>query len=156
MSTATDQLAAYGGAIGSPVDLPRSFSNAQMTPYSPVLPRRSAEAPACIKVSGFKLLIRLYAPTKRKDSLIELPQDAAELHGRASIISQVMELGPDAYVATDARPWPSGRLCGPDDWIVCRSYTGTRLKIGGREYRVINDDQVEAVVADPEQVERAI
>jgi len=45
--------------------------------------------------------------------------------------------------------FPSGAFCKEGDWIVMRSYSGTRFKVHGKEFRLINDDSVEAVVQDP-------
>jgi co-chaperonin GroES (HSP10) len=36
-----------------------------------------------------------------------------------------------------------------------RSYSGTRFKVHGKEFRLINDDSVEAVVEDPRGVVKA-
>ena len=35
------------------------------------------------------------------------------------------------------------------DFIIFRSYSGTRFKLHNKEFRIINDDTVEAVVEDP-------
>ena len=48
----------------------------------------------------------------------------------------------------------SGPWCSVGDYIMVRSYSGTRFKIDGDEYRFINDDTPEAVVSDPDSVER--
>lgn len=65
----------------------------------------------------------------------------------------VVELGPDAY--KDATRFPSGPSCQKGDFIIVRPNSGTRLKIHGREFRIINDDSVEAVVEDPRGITRA-
>jgi co-chaperonin GroES (HSP10) len=65
----------------------------------------------------------------------------------------VVKLGPDAY--KDATRFPSGPSCKEGDFIVCRPNSGTRLKIHGREFRILNDDSVEAVVEDPRGITRA-
>ena len=65
----------------------------------------------------------------------------------------VVELGPDAY--KDATRFPSGPSCQKGDFIIVRPNSGTRLKIHGREFRIINDDSVEAVVDDPRGISRA-
>ena len=65
----------------------------------------------------------------------------------------VMKLGPDAYA--DKARFPSGPSCKPGDFVLVRPNTGTRLKIHGQEFRIINDDSVEAVVEDPRGVKRA-
>jgi co-chaperonin GroES (HSP10) len=65
----------------------------------------------------------------------------------------VVKLGPDAY--KDATRFPSGPSCREGDFVIVRPNSGTRLKIHGREFRIINDDSVEAVVEDPRGITRA-
>lgn len=64
----------------------------------------------------------------------------------------VVKLGPDAF--KDEKRFPSGPSCKEGDFIIVRPNTGTRMKIHGRELRIINDDSVEAVVADPRGIGR--
>ena len=65
----------------------------------------------------------------------------------------VVKVGPDAY--KDTTRFPSGPSCKEGDFIIVRPNSGTRLKIHGREFRIINDDSVEAVVGDPRGITRA-
>ena len=65
----------------------------------------------------------------------------------------VVKLGPDAY--KDTTRFPSGPSCKEGDFVIVRPNSGTRLKIHGREFRLINDDSVEAVVEDPRGITRA-
>jgi co-chaperonin GroES (HSP10) len=65
----------------------------------------------------------------------------------------VVKLGPDCY--KDTTRFPSGPSCKEGDFIIVRPNSGTRLKIHGREFRILNDDSVEAVVEDPRGITRA-
>jgi len=65
----------------------------------------------------------------------------------------VVKLGPDAY--KDEKRFPSGPSCKEGDFVLVRPNTGTRIKIHGKEFRIINDDSVEAVVQDPRGIKRA-
>ena len=65
----------------------------------------------------------------------------------------VVKIGPDAY--KDEKRFPSGPSCKVGDFILVRPNTGTRIKIHGKEFRIINDDSVEAVVQDPRGISRA-
>ncbi len=65
----------------------------------------------------------------------------------------VVKLGPDAF--KDETRFPSGPSCKEGDFVIVRPNSGTRLKIHGREFRIINDDSVEAVVEDPRGITRA-
>jgi co-chaperonin GroES (HSP10) len=64
----------------------------------------------------------------------------------------VVKMGPDCY--KDAARFPSGAWCKEGDFILVRPHAGTRLKIHGREFRIINDDSVEGVVEDPRGISR--
>jgi len=65
----------------------------------------------------------------------------------------VVKMGPDAY--QDKTRFPSGPSCKTGDFIICRPNSGTRLKIHGREFRLISDTSVEATVEDPRGISRA-
>jgi co-chaperonin GroES (HSP10) len=64
----------------------------------------------------------------------------------------VVELGPDCY--KDEKRFPSGPWCKQGDFVLVRPNSGSRLLIHGREFRIINDDTVEAVVEDPRGIKR--
>ena len=65
----------------------------------------------------------------------------------------VVKIGPYAY--KDTTRFPSGPSCKVGDFVLVRPNTGTRIKIHGKEFRIINDDSVEAVVQDPRGISRA-
>jgi co-chaperonin GroES (HSP10) len=65
----------------------------------------------------------------------------------------VAKMGPDAF--KDEKRFPNGPSCKVGDFVIVRPNTGTRLKIHGTEWRIINDDSVEAVVEDPRGIQRA-
>mgnify|MGYP002507799924 CR=1 FL=1 len=64
----------------------------------------------------------------------------------------VVKMGPDCYA--DKARFPSGPSCKVGDFVLVRPNTGTRIKIHCREFRVINDDSVQAVVEDPRGITR--
>lgn len=64
----------------------------------------------------------------------------------------VVDLGPDCY--KDKKRFPSGPWCKKGDFILIRPNSGSRLEIHGREFRLINDDTVEATVDDPRGIKR--
>jgi co-chaperonin GroES (HSP10) len=65
----------------------------------------------------------------------------------------VVKMGPDCY--NDTTRFPNGASCKVGDFVVVRPNSGTRLKIHGREFRLIADTSVEAVVQDPRGITRA-
>ena len=64
----------------------------------------------------------------------------------------VAKIGPDAF--KDPARFPSGPSCAVGDFILVRPNTGTRMKIHGTEWRLINDDSVQAVIQDPRGIQR--
>ena len=71
----------------------------------------------------------------------------------ATTVLFVVSVGPDAY--RDQTKFPAGAWCKKGDFVLVRTYSGTRFKIFGKEFRLINDDQVDAVVQDPRGLTRA-
>ena len=87
------------------------------------------------------------------DSGIVKPESMIRVEEHSTIVLFVMKLGPEAY--KDATRFPTGPWCKEGDFILTRAYAGTRLKIHGREFRIINGDTVEAIVEDPRGITRA-
>lgn len=89
------------------------------------------------------------------DSEVGLIKDAKTMHYEEVLtpVLFVVKIGPDAY--KDATRFPSGPSCKEGDFVIVRPNSGTRLKIHGREFRILNDDSVEAVVEDPRGISRA-
>ena len=70
-----------------------------------------------------------------------------------STMGAVIDMGDQAYA--DKERFPTGPWCKVGDFVMFRPNTGTRFKVNGSEYRIMNDDSVQAVVTDPRGVVRA-
>ena len=102
---------------------------------------------------GYKLLIALpEIEEKTEGGIIKSAQSMHE-ENIATIVGYVMSMGSDAYA--NYPRFPTGPYCRVGDWVLFRAFSGTRIKVHDREFRLINDDTVEAVVEDPRGVERA-
>jgi|TARA_R110002020_G_scaffold281325_2_gene497016 co-chaperonin GroES (HSP10) len=102
---------------------------------------------------GYKLLIALPEVAEATEGGIIKSLQSQHEESISTVVGWVMSMGPDAY-ANFSR-FPTGPYCKVGDWVVFRAFSGTRIKIHGKEFRLINDDTVEAVVEDPRGVERA-
>jgi len=89
------------------------------------------------------------------DSEIGIVKSSQSMHYEEVLtpVLFVVKMGPDAY--KDATRFPNGPSCKVGDFVIVRPNTGTRIKIHGKEFRIIKDDQVEAVVQDPRGISRA-
>lgn len=100
------------------------------------------------KPSGFKLLIALpEVEDKYEGGIIAKVRDTMQAEQMTSVVALVLDVGPDAY--KDPARFPSGPWCKPGDFILIGPYKGQRFSVWGKEYRIINDDSCEGVVADP-------
>tara|TARA_R100000935_G_scaffold57760_1_gene92588 strand:+ start:401 stop:796 length:396 start_codon:yes stop_codon:yes gene_type:complete len=102
---------------------------------------------------GYRILIALPETEEKTEGGIIKAAAYVERESVGSICGFVMKLGPDAY--GDQKRFPNGAYCKEGDWIIMRSYSGTRFLVHGKEFRLINDDSVEAVVEDPRGVVKA-
>ena len=103
--------------------------------------------------SGFKLLIKPLEVKEKTDTGVYMPDSLKSAEQTASVIGFVVKAGPAAYMDKDK--FPTGPYCQEGDFVIFRSYSGTRFKIDKQEFRLINDDTVEAVVDDPRGYTRA-
>jgi co-chaperonin GroES (HSP10) len=102
---------------------------------------------------GYKLLIALPEVDEKTEGGIIKASETIRNESVATVVGFVLSMGEDAY--KDDKRFPNGAYCKKGDWVVFRAYSGTRLRIHGKEFRLINDDSVEAVIDDPRGVERA-
>ena len=96
---------------------------------------------------GYKVLISTVEVNEKTDGGVYMPDGLRQAEETASIIGFVIKTGPDAY--SDKERFPNGAYCKEGDFVIFRSYSGTRFKIHGKEFRLVNDDTIEAVVDDP-------
>ena len=102
---------------------------------------------------GYRLLIALPEIDEKTQGGVIMPDGLVKDESTASIIGFVIKMGSDAY--SDKERFPNGAWCKEGDFVIFRSYSGTRFKVAGKEFRLINDDTVEGVVDDPRGYSRA-
>lgn len=102
---------------------------------------------------GYRILIAIPEITVKTEGGVIIPDKIRNAEETASLIGAVLKVGPEAY--SDPSRFPNGPWCKEGDFVIFRSYSGTRFKVHGKEFRLINDDTVEAVVEDPRGYSRA-
>ena len=102
---------------------------------------------------GWRMLCSLVTATDQYASGIVKADETKKIEELTSPVLFVLKLGDLAY--KDEAKFPTGAWCKEGDFVITRPYTGTRIMIYGKEFRVIYDDQVEAVVEDPRGITRA-
>ena len=104
------------------------------------------------KPSGYHILCAIPPVEKEFDNGIVKADTTVHYEELLTTVLWVIELGPDCY--KDTTRFPSGPWCKKGDFVLVRPNAGSRLLIHGREFRLINDDSVEAVVDDPRGIKR--
>jgi co-chaperonin GroES (HSP10) len=100
--------------------------------------------------TGWRLLILPYRGKGRTEGGVFLPDAVVERESVATVCGYVLKTGPLAYA--DSEKFPSGPWCAEKDWVIFGRYAGARFKIDGGEVRILNDDEIIAVVQDPDDI----
>ena len=95
------------------------------------------------------VLFPLKLESKTKGGLY-LTDDTVEQSQITTNICKVLKVGSDAY--KDKERFPDGPWCKEGDWVLITRYAGSRIRIDGGELRIINDDEILAVVDDPRDI----
>jgi hypothetical protein len=104
------------------------------------------------KPSGYRILCAIPEIEAEYESGLAKADSTIHFEEALTTVLFVVELGPDCY--KDAARFPNGAWCQQGDFVLVRPNSGSRLVIHGREFRIINDDSVEAVVSDPRGIRR--
>jgi co-chaperonin GroES (HSP10) len=102
--------------------------------------------------SGYRILCGIPEIEDKFDSGLAKANQTMQYEELLTTVLFVIKMGPDCY--KDSGRFPSGAWCKEGDFILVRPHAGTRVKIHGREFRIINDDAVEGVVEDPRGISR--
>jgi co-chaperonin GroES (HSP10) len=103
--------------------------------------------------SGYHILVTIPEAEEKFESGIFKADETRRHEEVLATVFFVVAMGPDCF--KDEKRFPTGPWCKEGDFILARPNSGTRLKIHGQEFRLINDDTVEAVVQDPRGISRA-
>ena len=103
--------------------------------------------------SGYRILCAIPEIEDSYDNGLIKADTTVKFEELITTVLFVIKMGPDCY--KDEARFPSGPWCKQGDFILVRPHAGTRVKIHGREFRIINDDAVEGVVEDPRGISRA-
>jgi co-chaperonin GroES (HSP10) len=102
---------------------------------------------------GYRMLCAVPHVEEEYESGIVKAEDTKRVEEQTTVVLFVVKMGDLCY--KDEARFPTGPWCKEGDFVLTRPYSGTRVVIHGREFRIINDDTVEAVVEDPRGIRRA-
>ena len=100
--------------------------------------------------SGYRITLFPLKLDNKTKSGIHLTDETVQESQLTTNICKVLKVGPDAY--KDKEKFPTGPWCKVDDWVLITRYAGSRIRINGGELRIINDDEILAVIDDPRDI----
>jgi co-chaperonin GroES (HSP10) len=126
----------------------------QAVDLTEILNKKSEEkATQLPEPKGYRILCAVPEADNTYDSGIIKAGDTKRVEENSTVVLFVLKLGDLCY--KDESRFPTGPWCQEGDFVLTRAYAGTRFKIHGREFRILNDDSVEGVVLDPRGYSRA-
>jgi chaperonin GroES len=102
------------------------------------------------KPTGWRIVLLPYKGAEKSKGGIVLADQTREKQQITTVCAYVLAVGPLAY--KDTVKFPEGAWCKEGDWIIFGRYAGARIGLDGGEVRIINDDEVLAVIGDPEDI----
>ena len=100
--------------------------------------------------TGWRMLILPYRGKETTEGGIYIPNKVLDDTQIQTVVGYVVKQGPLCYKDTDK--FPDGPWCEEKQWVVFARYAGPRFRIEGGECRIINDDEILAVIDDPEDI----
>ena len=100
--------------------------------------------------TGWRILVLPYKGQGKTKGGVILTDETVQEQSYTTVTGLVLKVGPDAY--KDETRFPNGPWCKKNDWIIFGRYAGSRFGIEGGEVRILNDDEIIAVVKDPEDI----
>jgi co-chaperonin GroES (HSP10) len=100
--------------------------------------------------TGWRMLILPYRGKETTESGIYIPNKVLDDGQIQTVVGYVVKQGPLCY--KDTEKFPEGPWCTEKQWVVFARYAGSRFRIEGGECRIINDDEILAVIDDPEDI----
>ena len=100
--------------------------------------------------TGYRITLFPLKLDSKTKSGIHLTDETVQESQLTTNICKVLKVGPDAY--KDKDKFPTGPWCKEDDWVLITRYAGSRIRIDGGVLRIINDDEILAVIDDPRDI----
>ena len=102
------------------------------------------------KPTGWRMVLYPLKLESKTSAGLHLTDETVEASQISTNVCKVLKAGPDCYL--DKERFPNGPWAKEGDWVLITRYAGSRIKIEGGELRIINDDEILAVIDDPRDI----
>ena len=102
---------------------------------------------------GYKMLIVKPEINEKSEGGIVYADVTRKKEEQGAVVGLVLKQGDLCY--KDEVKFPTGPWCKEGDFVLLRAYSGSRFSVDGKEFIIVNDDQIESTVEDPRGINRA-
>ena len=102
---------------------------------------------------GYRMLVVKPEINATSEGGIALAEVTTRREEAGAVVGLVLKQGDLCY--KDATKFPTGPWCKEGDFVLLRTYSGSRFSVDGKEFIIVNDDMIEGVVEDPRGINRA-
>ena len=102
---------------------------------------------------GYKMLAVKPEIEEKSEGGIVYANETRKKEEQGATVALVLKQGPLCYMDKDK--FPTGPWCKEGDFVLVRAYSGSRFSVDGKEFIILNDDQIEGTVLDPRGIGRA-
>lgn len=99
---------------------------------------------------GWRMVLYPLKLESKTSGGLHLTDDTVEQSQIATNVCKVLKQGPSCY--KDETRFPDGPWCKEGNWVLITRYAGSRIKIDGGKLRIVNDDEILAVIDDPRDI----
>lgn len=138
-----------------PDEVKEQFNSAYVSKADRVLDPSLLEKPLVERLpqpTGWRILVMPYQGKTQTSKGLYIPDEVREREAVATVVAYVLKVGPLAYKDPDKFGAEETPWCKEGDWVCVGRYAGSRFKIDGGEVRILNDDEIIATIADPEDI----
>tara|TARA_R100001244_G_scaffold38640_1_gene34924 strand:+ start:5121 stop:5558 length:438 start_codon:yes stop_codon:yes gene_type:complete len=139
--TVPDRVVNFGSDSEGVIPLPKEV----ITPEN-----LDTHAESLPRPTGYRILILPFTLPEVTRGGIHLAKATLDKERIATVVGYVVAMGPDAY--GDMNKFPEGAWCKEGDWVIFGRYAGARFQIEGGDMRLLNDDEILAIIDDPEAI----
>lgn len=102
---------------------------------------------------GYQVLVIKPTIEEKTAGGIIKPSEVIRKEEAGAVVGLVLKMGDMAY--QDTARFPTGPWCKNGDFVLIGAYRGIRFTCDGKEFILINDDQILGTVSDPRGINRA-
>ncbi len=109
-----------------------------------------------ISIPGWKLLVKPKEVSNEiktaSGAILYRPDESVDVEQHRAVVCEVVLVGEQAYddPARFTHPWVK-----VGDWVLLGKYAGRKFNLDGKKYFLINDDEVLALIDNPDRVSAA-